>query len=59
MRAEHSSLIGRDHLSFRSYYLPVKVGFAYIVLAHKHTVYPQVPPPGPRSGTEAVARQTV
>jgi len=24
MRAEHSSLIGRDHLSFRSYYLPVK-----------------------------------
>ena len=26
MRAEHPSLVGRDHLSFRSYYLPVKVG---------------------------------
>lgn len=25
MRAEWSNLVGRDHLSFRSYYVPVKV----------------------------------
>lgn len=26
MRTEHPPLCGRDHLSFRSYYFPVKVG---------------------------------
>ncbi len=25
MRAEHQTLVGRDHLAFRSYYYPVKV----------------------------------
>lgn len=25
MRAEHQTLVGRDHIAFRSYYYPVKV----------------------------------
>jgi hypothetical protein len=25
MRAEYQTLVGRDHLAFRSYYYPVKV----------------------------------
>lgn len=28
LRSEHPPLCGRDHLSFRSYYFPVKVGLS-------------------------------
>lgn len=29
LRSEHPPLCGRDHLSFRSYYFPVKVGLSW------------------------------
>lgn len=32
MRSENSPLCGRDHLSFRSYYYPVKVKLVYYLL---------------------------
>lgn len=42
MRTEHPPLCGRDHLSFRSYYYPVKVGdsgFASCFV--NHSIRPQ------------------
>ena len=32
MHSELQSLVGRDHLSFRSYYMPVKVSLVTLLL---------------------------
>lgn len=32
MRSELPNLVGRDHMSFRSYYIPVKVCLSSVVL---------------------------